>query len=481
MFSPDRDPHPAVAECKYLQQHVKFTLPPNAESIRIKAERDSLDPILLHVQNRYVFRDLSHLSWTWSIISDVSVDEVSSGKFSVAADSFPQVLPLNVSSALSSIRKLKASSYWLNITGALSQATTWAEAGHVLVQEQFSLQVVLDDESLSPNDDVKVKKDHGRLDVSTSNDEITISRIVGGKKVPFVVICKSSGAIKSLATPHLGEVFASNSPGLIPNYTRAATDNDRGGIELLLDFVLPAWVGRVVGAVRGFDNFSYHYRWNMFGLSQSNPPLIICRQINVAEKESRVVVKAEVAILSSDSSKRQVLLHSFVYEIHPDGRVLVTNYVTPSRDLLKMPSLPRVGLTCALNPLLFNVMYYGKGPHENYPDRKASTQMSVWKTTAKEMSYPHYVVPGETGSRSDCEWVAFQDDDGNGICVVSDGPARPEIKGVRSNFSCSAILHSATELHGALHTYDLPVRENGEHFIYVNLDHKIMGLGGDVR
>ena len=75
-----------------------------------------------------------------------------------------------------------------------------------------------------------------------------------------------------------------------------------------------------------------------------------------------------------------------------------------------------------------------------------------------------------------------QDVEGNGFCVVSnaDGSALPE-KGAHSSFSCSAILHSATELDGALHTNDLAVRENGEDIVYVNLDHKIMGVGGDVR
>ncbi len=411
----------------------------------------------------------------------MSTEEVGSGTFLITKDVLSHGLFLNVSSALGIIRKTKASSYWLTIKGALSQPMTWADVGHTIVQEQFSLEAVLDDQSRSLTDEVHTSINQGRLDVSTSNDEIVISKIVMGKSTPFVVICKSSGAIRSLLTSHFGDIFASNSPGLIPNFTRAATDNDRGGVELLLDFVLPSWVGRVFGAIRGFDSFSHHYRWNMYGLSQANPPRTVCRQISVSEKDNLVIVEAEVEIVSSDSLSLQLILHKFVYEINPDGRIHVTNHVTPSRELEKIPSLARVGLTCALNPRLFNVLFYGKGPHENYPDRKASTQMNVWKTTAEEMGYPHYIVPGETGSRSDCEWVAFQDKDGNGVCIVSDDCSKGSDKGTRANFSCSALLHSATELHGALHTCDLPVRENGEHVVYVNLDHKIMGLGGDVR
>ena len=48
-----------------------------------------------------------------------------------------------------------------------------------------------------------------------------------------------------------------------------------------------------------------------------------------------------------------------------------------------------------------------------------------------------------------------------------------------SSFSCSALLHSTEELHHASHTCDLDQRADGKHPIYVNIDHQLMGVGGD--
>ena len=82
-----------------------------------------------------------------------------------------------------------------------------------------------------------------------------------------------------------------------------------------------------------------------------------------------------------------------------------------------------------------------------------------------------YIVPSENGSRSDCKWISFDSDDG-GIVVVADAC---------NSFSCSALLHSAEELHHAQHTCDLDPRKNGVHPIHVNIDHQLLGVGGDVR
>jgi hypothetical protein len=43
------------------------------------------------------------------------------------------------------------------------------------------------------------------------------------------------------------------------------------------------------------------------------------------------------------------------------------------------------------------------------------------------------------------------------------------------------LLHSSDDHHRALHTCDLDARENGKHPVHVNIDHKMMGVGGDVR
>ena len=69
---------------------------------------------------------------------------------------------------------------------------------------------------------------------------------------------------------------------------------------------------------------------------------------------------------------------------------------------------------------LYFIQYCGRGPHENYPDRKEGSAMGVYNTTPSEMAYLDYIVPSENGSRSDCEYVAFRSrPTGDGFCAVS--------------------------------------------------------------
>jgi beta-galactosidase len=106
---------------------------------------------------------------------------------------------------------------------------------------------------------------------------------------------------------------------------------------------------------------------------------------------------------------------------------------------------------------------------ENYPDRKSGSHFGWWKTSASDMGYD-YIVPSENGSRSNCQQICFESSKDGGLAVIADP---------NTSFSCSALLHSAEELYHASHTCDLDQRVNGIHPIYVNVDHQLMGVGGD--
>jgi hypothetical protein len=108
--------------------------------------------------------------------------------------------------------------------------------------------------------------------------------------------------------------------------------------------------------------------------------------------------------------------------------------------------------------------------------------MGVYATSPSQMGY-NYIVPSENGNRSDCHWICLHDDDchgGNaGLLIVSSGD-----NGNNNNynsFGVSTLLHNANELNHADHTYDLYQRSDGTHSIFVNIDHQLMGVGGDVR
>jgi Beta galactosidase small chain len=127
-----------------------------------------------------------------------------------------------------------------------------------------------------------------------------------------------------------------------------------------------------------------------------------------------------------------------------------------------------------VNESFYKIQYDGRGPNENYPDRKSGSHFGLYNTTPSKMSYLEYVVPTENGNRSDCRFISFRDKNGEGFCLMTS-----DKDGISSTFDCSAQLHSIEELHRATHTADLEPRNDGMCPIHVNIDHALMGLGGD--
>jgi beta-galactosidase len=325
------------------------------------------------------------------------------------------------------------------------------------------------------------------LRVMEDESTIIVSRRGSTEGIPFVVFDKHTGTIISFSTPDGKTILAPPSQvdvaGIAPHFTRPATDNDRGGVELIYEHNWPSRLVMPWLKVHSFlycsDDLSYLYNWRIHGLDPSFPPKTICRNIKASDSTdgNQVRIETECAILRHDSSDELFRQH-ILYTVYVDGRIHMRNHVIPNKWIQNIPSLPRVGLSLNLDSSLFNVQYFGRGPHENYPDRKAGAEMGIWSTTVKENDF-QYIVPGENGSKSDCHWVAFRDRNGDGICVASSESEQSEDAPAGVSFSAS--LYSQEEFHLATHTCDLPIRENGSSPVNVNIDHKMMGVGGDVR
>lgn len=239
-------------------------------------------------------------------------------------------------------------------------------------------------------------------------------------------------------------------------------------MELVLDFFLMPWA-KPFFQLLDHSKFSYEMHWKNHGFSQDEPPKVMCNKILVLEEHAGKV-KIEAAFVVQKDQSITKLEQMTNYEVFRDGRIRVSNRVRPMDSVRNIQTLPRIGLSFQLSPAFYKIQYFGRGPHENYPDRKSGSQLGLWKTTGAEMGFD-YIVPSENGSRSDCRWASFDSGDG-GIVVVADSG---------TNFCFSALLHSADELHQAFHTSDLDVRKNSIHPIYLNIDHKLLGVGGDVR
>ena len=477
MFSPDRKPHPSVSEIKYLQQPVDIKVSGVEKSIHvlhvtkiktssrgISVDNDEvITQICLQIQNLYSFCKLSHLSWRWQLCCNYSSDLLSEG----VALNENGLVTLDLSSAIKKIRfgeknnnKLFTNMYYLNLEGFLNKDSTWANNGHVVATKQFPLKILFNDNlPLSITEEIKGTEENTPLRVLSDKSTIQISN---GNASPFITIDKSNGEIASINWD--GKSILAGA--VKPNFLRAATDNDRGGMELVLQFLLLSWATPLFRLLFGDTGFSYEMNWKRCGLSQDLPPEIVCHGVRLLEKRDDVVQIEALISIRSKETRKIIIEHRSIYEIYRDGRISITNMVKP---MCMIPSIPRIGISFRLSPAFQDIQYFGRGPMENYPDRKSGSHFGWWKTSASDMGYD-YIVPSENGSRSNCQQICFESRRDGGLAVIADP---------NTSFSCSALLHSAEELYHALHTCDLDERVNGIHPIYVNIDHQLMGVGGD--
>jgi beta-galactosidase len=128
-----------------------------------------------------------------------------------------------------------------------------------------------------------------------------------------------------------------------------------------------------------------------------------------------------------------------------------------------LPPLPRIGLTMTLPEGFENFSWLGRGPEENYSDRKAGTPVGLYCSTVDEQ-FVRYVMPQEHGNKTDVRWAALSNADGVGLLVA----AKPLIEVSASHFT-------ADDLYRAMHTNEL-VRHPET---ILNLDIAQCGLGGN--
>ena len=111
-----------------------------------------------------------------------------------------------------------------------------------------------------------------------------------------------------------------------------------------------------------------------------------------------------------------------------------------------LSDLARVGTVLEVAAGLDRVEWFGRGPHETYPDRRRAGRVGRWRSTLDELFTP-YVRPQESGGRADVRWLALLDAAGRGLRITLDRPRQ-----------VSATRFRAEDLAGATHHGELVPR-----------------------
>lgn len=148
-----------------------------------------------------------------------------------------------------------------------------------------------------------------------------------------------------------------------------------------------------------------------------------------------------------------------IYTIYKDGSIEIQSAIGANRSKV---ILPRIGYSMVLPSELNQYDYYGRGPVNNYNDRKTSQFIGWYHSPVAEQGIM-LPKPQAQGNREEVRWCAVTNDSQQGVVFISD-----------STMSASALPWSQQELTLAAHPYQLP-KSSGTH---LHLDAKVTGLGG---
>ncbi|MCP4756560.1 MAG: DUF4981 domain-containing protein [Proteobacteria bacterium] len=417
----DRAPHPALYEVKKGYQEV------GVEAVDLSRRQ-------VRIENRYRFRDLSFLRLKWEITEEGKVVD---GGFIEALDIEPQsdrVLEIPSSIALDKV----GSEYHLMLRFLLREKTDWAEAGCEMAWEQFPLA----DKRLKT--EIGVESGDTILEVGESEDRIT----VGTTDFQMEIDCRS-GALTQL---DFGRGTLLSSP-LVPNFWRAPIDNEGQGLEVMVDELIPHKGLQTIIHRRLLPRISTRV-YGKFWETAVAKRLLKSVSLEKTPEQVRLTFDFAVKYLRGGLE--------LCYEIRNTGEIEVSLAGIPSREMV------RFGMQLALSGTLERVNWFGRGPHENYRDRKSGAAVGLYSANYKELRHD-YVRPQENGNRSDVRWIRFQDSTGHGLEFHARG---------ESLLNFSAWPYSQADLEAASHIHDLTASEGGH--ITVNIDHQHRGVGGSV-
>ena len=271
--------------------------------------------------------------------------------------------------------------------------------------------------------------------------EVKDKLIISGKEFVYV-FDKNTGALTSMKVK--GKEFIKQ--GAVLNVWRAplANETDEWGF----------WSSNKKHNTDGFGHTAAT-EWYSAGLDKLQ---LINELFNVKSNDNHDVT-VEVKNVMLLGTKRGAFLDHYIYNINSIGEMTIEHSVIPDGD---MPSwLPRVGVNWILDKSLGNVQWYGRGPQENYPDRKTGYKTGTYKSTVTEM-YEPYLIPQDYGLRCDNKWVRMTDNSGAGLEFSGD-----------KLFNFSAHPYSAENLTKALYTYQLHPFDG----ITFNFDYATSGVG----
>lgn len=307
----------------------------------------------------------------------------------------------------------------LKVSIVLKSDALWAKAGHEVTWEQFCLQKGdLISTDLVNKGTLQVKEDNQSLLISGRGFSVQWEKKMNGSMTSLIYNGKEILAhLDDFPVQPVTQVF------------RAPTDNDKSfGNWLAKDWKLHAMDSPQIN----LESFNHEVR--------ADGAVIVRIQTSNLYKEGKVTTTS-------------------VYTVSSDGTIDLKTTFLPQGVL---PEIPRLGIAFCLTPAYNTFTWYGRGPQDNYPDRKTSAAIGLWKENVAEQ-YVHYPRPQDSGNKEEVHYLTLTDKQNKGIRVDA----------VENVFSASALHYTVQDIYQETHDCNLKPRAE----VILSMDAAVLGLG----
>jgi beta-galactosidase len=399
---------------------------PNPHAYEVKAVYQDMDVVAedlekfrFKIRNKRFFASLRDLSLHWRLeangktISNGSIEELDV----TAQSSMDFGLDLNFESEAQT-------EYFINFDFVTKQASSLLTKGFVVSSSQ--LPILIHEPQLAQKTKLLAR---AKIALEQSGTQLTLT-----SKDVAIQFDKNTGLLSQYVIQGKNMLLAS----MRPEFWRAPTDNDFGE-----GFPLKAKAWKLAGQHTELTDFSWQQLTNG----------------DIQVKSEHYLTEVESRYLST-------------YVIKSDGSIDVDIwfYAAPHEF---QSALPRIGNLLQVPRDFDQVQWFGRGPHENYWDRKTSAHVGNYGMSVDDLYFP-YVRPQENGYRSDVRQVSFTNKQGVGLEVkgkslIGFGAQRFDVH----DYDQFEKRDANSELPG-MHPHDLQEKDR----IFINIDYKQRGVAG---
>lgn len=421
---PDFTPKPQYAEVKKVHQNVGVK-PVDMAKGRIE------------VFNKNYFTDLGDYDIRWSLtrngVEVAKGNDVNRPRMAVGPrESQNWTIPYDYAS-LDSLGE-----YFVTVQFVLNNDKPWAKAGYVQMEEQLPVR------SAAPAPAIAATAGSVHKPVLEKGKETDVVK-GNGWEVSFD---NATGTISSLSYSGKQYITPGNGPAL--NAYRAPVDNDV--------WVWQSWYANGLHNLRHkvIDRSAFTRADGAVVLQYTIESQAPCTSTISGRPRGKWTITDGRAFGPDDFK----FTTNQIWTVYPDGSIELEAAINSNNPSL---ILPRLGYEMRLPGNLDSYTYYGRGPVNNFNDRKTAQNIGVYKSKVADQ-FVNFPKPQSMGNREEIRWNAVTDATGNGLLFIP----------TEGTMSASALPWTDMEMTMAAHPYELPKSDR----TVLHLDTKVLGLGG---